>query len=75
MKYYRVRDGYITGRASGNEDGSIRLPDGYIDDDIIRDNAYSIGEDGGVELSEKYLAKRNLNNTDWKMIRHRDIRN
>ena len=72
MKYYRVKDEYITGQGNPDEEGIMTFPDGYIDDSIIKDNAYSVDSDGVVNLSEKYLSKRNLNRTDWKMIRHRD---
>ena len=40
--------------------------------ELIKENAYEVDANGMVNLSEKYLSKRNLNNTDWKMIRHRD---
>ena len=70
--YYSVKDGYITGKCDSDVEGSIGLPEGYINDGIIRDSAYAVDENGMVELSEKYLSKRNLNNTDWKVIRHRD---
>ena len=72
LNYYKVTNGYISSVTSKEEEGAIGLPEGYINHDIIRDNAYKVNANGIVELSEKYLCKRNLDATDWKMIRHRD---
>mgnify|MGYP003131972556 CR=1 FL=1 len=72
LKYYKIKDGYIVSQADTIAEDTIGLPDGYINDDIISDNAYTVDSNGMVNLSEKYLCIRNLNNTDWKMIRHRD---
>ena len=71
LKHYTIKDGKITGSANSANENTISFPDGIIDEDIIRDGAYEV-VDGSVQLSEKYLCKRNLDNTDWKMIRHRD---
>lgn len=72
LKYYKIKNGYISSVASKDEEGAIGLPEGYINHDIIRDNAYKVNANGIVELSEKYLCKRNLDATDWKVIKHRD---
>ena len=72
MKYYRIKDGYISSEIAFEEEGCIILPDEYIDNDIVRDSSYHVLDDGTIELSEKYLCRRNLNETDWKVTRHRD---
>tara|TARA_Y100000361_G_scaffold154228_1_gene178891 strand:- start:2271 stop:2585 length:315 start_codon:yes stop_codon:yes gene_type:complete len=71
LRHYIVKDGYIVGTGDKSDD-TISLPEGYVNEELIKENAYEVDANGMVNLSEKYLSKRNLNNTDWKMIRHRD---
>jgi hypothetical protein len=72
LKYYTHDNGFITSEISSYEDGCLPLPAGFVDEDKIESNAYEVLEDGSVKLSDKYLSLRNLNSTDWKMVRHRD---
>ena len=72
MTYYKIKDGYLVGITNSIDENSISLPEGYVNEKILYDNAYSVDANGMVSLSDKYLSKRNLDNTDWKMVRHRD---
>ncbi len=72
LKYYFVKDGYLSGFTQYPTEGCIALPSSVIDDDKMYDKAYIVDDKNIVSLSERYNALEQLENTDWKVTRHRD---
>ena len=71
LEYYKIKNGYLDTPLSGFEEGCVVVASGVVDLEKLSDKAYKV-VDGIVELSPKHLALKSLNNTDWKVTRHRD---